>query len=46
MFKVPLYVQVFETPNVGLQPGHVRTNAIERALTTYLSPPLHSSRLS
>eukprot|EP00960_Hanusia_phi_P059844 764306-Hanusia_phi.AAC.3 len=27
--------QVFEAPNSGLPPGHVKTSALERALTTY-----------
>mmetsp|Transcript_18528 Transcript_18528/g.44557 ORF Transcript_18528/g.44557 Transcript_18528/m.44557 type:complete len:168 (+) Transcript_18528:136-639(+) len=27
--------KVFETPNAGLPPGHVKTAALERALTTY-----------
>lgn len=33
--------KVFETPNAGLPPGHVKTAALERALTT--SPPLPPS---
>mmetsp|Transcript_34245 Transcript_34245/g.80063 ORF Transcript_34245/g.80063 Transcript_34245/m.80063 type:complete len:83 (-) Transcript_34245:79-327(-) len=33
--EVKAAFKVFETPNSGLAPGHVKTTALERALTTY-----------
>jgi calmodulin len=33
--EVKAAFKVFETPNAGLPSGHVKTSALERALTTY-----------
>ena len=33
--EVKAAFKVFETPNAGLPAGHVKTSALERALTTY-----------
>mmetsp|Transcript_19087 Transcript_19087/g.62923 ORF Transcript_19087/g.62923 Transcript_19087/m.62923 type:complete len:170 (+) Transcript_19087:269-778(+) len=33
--EVKAAFKVFEAPNSGLPPGHVKTSALERALTTY-----------
>ena len=33
--EVKAAFKVFETPNSGLPAGHVKTSALERALTTY-----------
>jgi Ca2+-binding EF-hand superfamily protein len=33
--EVKAAFKVFETPNAGLPSGHVKTTALERALTTY-----------
>ena len=33
--EVKAAFKVFETPNAGMPSGHVKTSALERALTTY-----------
>ena len=38
--EVKAAFKVFETPAVGMPPGHVKTSVLERALTTYGSEKL------